>query len=197
MSKTDFNKNREIQLGVNQSIVFKFSADLKLEYVNDFFTEFTGYEIHDVVGTSVEEMKHPEIPELISNILYKCVNDKKNIKLILKNATKDGKYYWFSTDFKYNVDKNGNLQSFVFYRNSPPRTALPALEKLYKKLVDIEKHASVAVAEKYLDGLLEDKNMTFEEYTAELSKEETFKSIIDQSIFPQKKKSFFGKLMGK
>jgi len=74
---------------------------------------------------------------------------------------------------------------------------LPALEKLYKKLVDIENHASVAIAEKYLNGLLEEKNLTFEEYTTELSKEETFKSIIDQSIFPQKKKSFFGKLLGK
>jgi len=73
MDQAIFKKKQEIQLGANQSIIFKFSADLKLEFVNDFFTEFTGYEIHDVVGTSVEEMKHPEMPELISNILYKCV----------------------------------------------------------------------------------------------------------------------------
>jgi PAS domain S-box-containing protein len=187
---------RELAIDPDKSIVFKFSSDLKLEFVNDYFTEFTGYEIHDVVGTTVEEMGRPDMPKLISEMIHNHVNNKKNINLILRNITKNGQFYWFMTDFKFDIDKQGQLRSFIYYRKAPPKAGIPTLEKLYKKLVDIENHASIAIAKKYLDGLLEEKNMSFAEYTASLATEESFNSIINQSI-PTKKKSFFGKLLGK
>jgi len=192
--------DREVRLEPNQSLIFKFSNEYKLEYVNDFFTDFTGYEIHDVIGEGVEGMKHSDIPKLISSMLYESVENKKNINIILKNTTKDGRFYWFLTDFQYEIDEENKLLSFKYYRRFPSKSAIPTLEKLYKKLLDIENHASIEVAEKYLYGFLEEKNMSFSEYTAFLSKGEDFKSMVQKVETPQNlpagkagKKSWFRK----
>lgn len=184
---------REVQLEPNQQLIFKFSKDFQLEFVNNFFTEFTGYEIHDVIGNRVEAMNHPDIPKLVSNMIIKSVENKKNISLILKNTTKDGRFYWFLTNFLFETDKENNLISFKYSRSFPSRFAVPTLEKLYKKLLDIENHASIEVAEKYLAGFLEEKNMSFSEYTAHISKGETLNTMFHPIEKPAKKKSWFRK----
>ena len=180
-----------MQLKPNQQIIFKFSNEFQLEYVNDFFTEFTGYEIHDVIGNNVEAMNHPDIPKLISNMISKSVKNKKNINLILKNTTKDGRFYWFQTNFLFETDKKNNLISFKYIRSFPSRFAIPILEKLYKKLLDIENHASIEVAEKYLAGFLEEKNMSLPEYTAHISKVDTLNTMFHPIEKVAKKKSWF------
>lgn len=192
MENLNFIPNeREIRLNPDQSILFKFSKEYKLEYVNDFFTEFTGYEIHDVIGNGVETLNHSDIPEVVTNMVNESVKNKKNINIILKNTTKDGRYYWFLTDFVFKTDANNDLVSFNYYRRFPSKYAIPTLEKLYKKLVDIEKHASIKVAKKYLYGFLEEKNMTFQDYIESISQGDDFNSLINQIEKPKKKKSWF------
>lgn len=170
MDDINFSYNkREIKLEFGREIIFRLSSDFKLDYINEYFTEFSGYEIHDVIGNSIESTKHRDIPEVISKLIDDHITKRENINLIIKNEVKDGRFYWYLTDFKFNINKKGELESVTYYRKSPPRAAIPALETLYKKLVDIEKHSSIEIAEKYLFGLLEEKGMSFEEYTAFLS----------------------------
>ena len=186
---------REVMLDPHNYLLFKFSSDLKLDYVNTYFTEFTGYEIEDVVGMSVEILNTDSTPRVISNMITQSVNKRENINLIIKNKTKDGRIYWFITDFSFNIDDNDQLISFSYYRKLPSRSAIPALHSLYTKLLEIENYSSEKVAEKYLNGFLEEKKMSFIEYTAHLSKGEDFTSLLSQTQTP-KKKSFFGKLFG-
>lgn len=193
------DNSREVKLQPGREIVFRLSADLKLDYINEYFTEFSGYEIHDVLGSSVESTKHPDIPKVITKLIAEHIADKKNINLIIKNKIKDGRFYWYITDFKYNINRKGELISITYYRKSPPRPAIPILEVLYKKLVDIEKHTSIEVAEKYLYGLLEEKNMTFAEYTAFLSQESYTPGAapIKKHAKPKKKKTIIDVLFKK
>ena len=188
---------QEIFLEPGKDIVCRFSTDLHIDYINEFFTEFSGYEIHEVIGMSVDAMKHPSIPQTVNNIIERSVQQHKNINLILKNETRNGDYYWFMTDFKFNYDESGNLSSITYYRKSPPRLPIPALEKLYKKLVDIEKHASLDVAEKYLRGFLEERGMTMEEYTASLNVQDSIPEFFTITPKEEKKKSVLGRLFGK
>ena len=187
---------KEVFLEPNNNIVCRFSTDFHIDYINEFFSHFTGYEIHDVIGLDVDAMKHPSIPQTVNNLIENAVKAHENIHLILKNETKDGRYYWFVTDFKYNYNSDGELQSITYYRKSPPRAPIGEISKLYKKLVDIENHASIDVAEKYLKGFLEERNMTLEQYTHSLNIIHEVPEFFTQKTKPEKK-SVFGRLFGK
>lgn len=188
--------DREVRLEPGQDIISKYSADLLLEYINEYFEEFSGFKIHDELGNSFDSVKHYDMPQTILNIIDQHIVDKKNINLIIKNEIKDGRFYWFLTDFKFKINEDESLNSMVFYRKSPSRIAIPVLDNLYKKLIDIEKHVSMEVAEKYLEGFLEEKKMSFKEYTKHLSQEEGFAEIKQKSPRKQKK-SLMKKLFGK
>ncbi len=188
--------DREVRLEPGQDIISKYSADLLLEYINEYFEEFSGFKIHDELGNSFDSVKHYDMPQTILNIIDQHIVDKKNINLIIKNEIKDGRFYWFLTDFKFKINEDESLNSMVFYRKSPSRIAIPVLDNLYKKLIDIEKHVSMEVAEKYLEGFLEEKKMSFKEYTKHLSQEEGFTEIKQKSPRKQKK-SLMKKLFGK
>lgn len=192
---SDFNftpTQLEVRIDETQHILFKFGSNQKLDYINTYFTEFTGYEIHDVVGKNIAILYNDLIPVTISNMITRAVEKRENIHLIINNKTKDNRLYWFVTDFVFNEDSDGNLTSFFYYRKPPSRSAIPALEKLYKKLLDIENKASIEIAEKYLYGFLEEKKMSFQEYTSYLSKGEDFNTLIQQANQQaKKKKSWF------
>ena len=186
MNKVNFNAaDREIRLEP-KNLVFKFSKDLKLEYVNGFFAEFTGYEIEDVIGLSAEDLNYKELPKTIINIIDRHIADKKNINLILKNEIMDGRFYWFLTDYVYKKDKEGNLDSITYYRKMPYRKAIPFLDELYTRLNKIEKHTSLKIAEKYLEGFLEEKKMSLDEYTRFLIRGERPVPVVKEPIKPKK-----------
>ncbi len=191
---TNYAYGKEIFLEPGKDIVCRFSPELNIEYINDFFKDFSGFEIHEVIGLSVDAMKHPSIPQTINNIIERAIQEEKNINLLLKNETKNGDYYWFMTDFKFNHDKDGKLRSITYYRKAPPKSSIPAIESLYKKLVDIERHTSLEVAEKYLSGFLEEHNMSMAEYTASLDKAEEASGHFANLSKKEKKKSTFSKL---
>jgi PAS domain S-box-containing protein len=168
--------DREIKLDPDKSLIYKITPDGIIDYVNDYFSEITGYEVHEVVGNNYKQYLHKEIPQTIINLAFDKMKKGENFHFVFKDQAKDGRHYWFVTDFEFKYDKDKNIQSITSIRKAAPRVVIPKIEKLYKKMVKMEQHASMEIAQKFFNGFLEEKGMSFGEYT---------KSIIDSYEIPQ------------
>ena len=100
---------------------------------------------------------------------------------------------------KSNENKNGEIISHYARRKAAPENAIFKIEKLYKKLLAIEKNQSTEIAEKYFYGLLEEKRQTYNNFILEVlnisqsSLQNYFPNTSITKVKP-KKKGFLKKL---
>jgi hypothetical protein len=195
--------DREIRLDPNRAMLCKFNTNGLIEYVNDYYVEISGFEVHEVVGNGIETLKHSELPLTIFNHVMEHVKEGKNINVIIKDQARDGRYYWFFTDFEFKKDNDNNLISFVSSRKAAPRPVLSEIENFYQKLLKIEQHSGAKVAKTYFDGFNEENGMTFNDYNRSLilnygniAKPFTSSPTSQQPIL-QENKSIFSKIFKK
>ena len=166
MNKTKYPTpiDRAIKLDPSQVIMSKMDSDGTIEYANDYFMEICGYEVFELMGKSVDVLRHPDMPEVIVKLIWERLNKGKNIHALVKNIAKDGSFYWMLTNFKTKYNKDGSIQSHYANRKAAPNDAIFQIEKLYKILLGIEKGKGSEIAEKYFQGLLEEKQQTYDEF---------------------------------
>lgn len=201
----DYNQNtvvidREVKLDPSKTIMSKTNARGVIEFANDYFMEICGYEEYELMGKPHSIIRHPEMPKIIFKFLWERLNQGKNIHALVKNLTKDGRYYWVLTNFETKYDKMGNIISHYARRKTPPGNAIYQIEKLYKTLKSIEETQSIEVAERYFFGLLEEKNVTYDEYILEIlgmNKKEMTSYFSDSNKSNDKKTGLVGRLFGK
>jgi len=193
---------REIKLDPDKVMVCKLTPEGQIDFVNDYFVEVTGYEVHEIVGNSIESFKHADLPMAIFNLVMEHLTNQKNLHIVVKDQAKDGRYYWYITDFNIKADKDGNTVSISSNRTAAPRSVIPEFEALYKKILKIEQHASLETAQTYFEGYLEEKGMSFNDYT--LSQINSYNIPYSNAITqvkntskPKNQKSLMGKLFGK
>lgn len=155
--------DREIKLDPQRVMFCKFTAEGVLEYVNDYFTEVTGYEVYEIVGTKIENLKHPDLPMTIFNYIMEHLSKGENINILMKDKIKDGRYYWYLTDFQFKKYDADDKMAFISNRKYAPREAIPFYDELYQKLIKIEKHSGLSVAKSYFEGFLEENHFLFQD----------------------------------
>lgn len=196
--------DREIIIHPEKAMICKYTPDGIMEYVNEYFVEMSGFEAHELVGNSIDTLKHSELPLTIFNHIMDHVKEGKNIHAIIKDLTRDGRYYWFYTDFEFKKDENGAILSFINSRRAAPRIVLQDLEKFYQKLLKIEQNSTLLVAQKYFEGYNEDNGMSFHEYTKSIIMEYGYglptpkiNNTPTEQPISQEKKTFFSKIFKK
>ena len=155
---------KEIKLDPSKTIMSKTDKKGIIEYANEYFMEISGYEEYELMGKPHNIIRHPDMPKVIFKELWVRLKKGENIHALVKNLTKNGDYYWVLTNFETKYDKEGEIISHYSRRKAAPGNAVYQIEKLYKTLLAIEKTQSVAVAEKYFVGMLEEKNMSYDEF---------------------------------
>jgi len=75
------------------SIVSK--TDLKgiITYANDMFCEISGYTREELIGSSHNIVRHPDVPKSAFEDMWRTIRNKKIWKGTVKNRKKDGSYY--------------------------------------------------------------------------------------------------------
>ena len=156
--------DRAIKLDPSQVIMSKMDSGGIIEYANDYFMEICGYEVYELMGKSIDVLRHPDMPEVIVKLIWERLNKGENIHALVKNIAKDGSFYWMLTNFKTKYNKDGSIQSHYANRKAAPNDAIFQIEKLYKILLGIEKGKGSEIAEKYFQGLLEEKQQTYDAF---------------------------------
>ena len=165
--------NVEIQLDPKRYIVSETDAKGRITFSNDYFKEISGYSDEELMGTSHNIVRHPDMPKVVFKLLWETISAGKNINAVVKNLAKDGRYYWIFTEFEMRKDTDtGEIIGYHASRKSISRYVIEVVAKLYKELLEVEKKDGVEASEKYLNEFLKEKgdDITFANMMEEIHK---------------------------
>ncbi|MDN3674426.1 PAS domain-containing protein [Flavobacterium branchiarum] len=184
---------------VTQTIVSKADLYGNIEYVNDTFSEVSGYDESELVGKAHNIIRHPDMPKVIFKVLWDHISKGKKFHGIIKNLAKSGKYYWVITDFDYIVSDDAKILKYIARRKAISPGVIEKVEDLYRKLSKIEQVSGVEGSEKYLIGYLEDHNLDYVELITKLMMDDLNEQVVVESSteeIEETKKSFFSRFFG-
>ncbi len=86
----------------------------EIEWVNDAFTQITGYEMNEIIGLKPKSFLHPENPDPDKiELLQRKLANKEEVKVTLINKTKDNNLYYNQLEIIPIFDDQGNHINFI------------------------------------------------------------------------------------
>jgi PAS domain S-box-containing protein len=163
--------DKEIELDPKRYIMSKTDPKGVIEYGNEYFVEISGYKESELIGRPHNIIRHPDMPKIVFKLMWDRLENRKNIYALVKNLAKSGRYYWVMTDFDVKINKaTDETVGYFAYRRAAPKQAVKQAEKLYAKLVEIEKERGMDGSEKYLLGFLEERGQTYDQFIDDITK---------------------------
>ena len=156
--------NNEIVLDNDRLIVSKTDLKGRITYMNSYFVEVSRYEELELLGKPHNMIRHPDMPKAIFKLLWDTIQGGNEINAYVKNLAKDGSYYWVLANVTPSFDKNGKIVGYFSVRRKPAQTALQFIQGLYTKMLQLEKSGSVDASLQYLNDLLQEKGVSYEEF---------------------------------
>jgi len=120
------DKNENILLHLNQcqemvnlsSVVSKTDLDGKITYVNDKFSEISGYSREELINQNHNIVRHPATPDSCFEEMWDTIKSKKKVwQGTIRNQTKNGDSYYVQTTIKPILDRDGNIVEYISLRN--------------------------------------------------------------------------------
>ena len=156
--------DEEIPLDPKRYIVSETDEKGKITFCNDYFMEVSGYSQEELIGKSHNIVRHPDMPKVVFKLLWETISSGKNINAVVKNLSKDGRYYWIFTEFESRRDTDtGKIIGYHAARKSISKHILEIISNLYRELLEIEKNQGVEASQKYLNEFLKEggEDITF------------------------------------
>jgi len=198
--------NEEIKIPDDQVLISVTNPKGIITEANDIFVQVAGYSKEELVGSSHNVIRHPDMPKTMFKIVWDHIKDKENVMAVVKNLAKDGKYYWVVTDFVTKVDADRNIINYTAYRRPVHDKVKEAVIPLYKALCAIEEVAGMDAAEKFLNNYFEERNTNYDEMVEEIIVKNCKKATTLgfgsnpenelKNMSKEKKQSLFNKLFG-
>lgn len=157
-------KNHEVSFPDIGVIVSKTDTKGKITYGNELFIKMSGYTESELLYKPHNILRHPDMPRIIFKLLWDTIKSDNEINAYVKNLTKDGSYYWVLANVTPSHDKNGNIIGYFSVRRKPSKEALNVIVPLYQKLLQIEKSQGMEASGRYIENLLNEKGMSYEEF---------------------------------
>ena len=169
--------NKEIKLSVYDMLVSKTDIAGTITYANSKFMKVSGYKGSELMGSPHSIVRHPDMPKAIFFMMFKRLKQGKSFLSVIKNMSKNGDHYWVTTDFSIQRDRDGNIVSFMSFREAAPKSVVQEIEILYSKMLEIEKSVDMEASLAYFDLFFEKKDTTYDEYIKELAKPKSFAAM--------------------
>ncbi len=110
-------------------------------YVSNSFCELTGFSRDELIGKRHNILRHPNMPKLTYENLWKTINSGKIWKGELKNIRKNGEAYWIEHTISPEFDNEGNITGY--YSLSNDITEKKDFEEEHLRLLQEAKHSSI------------------------------------------------------
>lgn len=131
---------------VNEEVIFDgrsliSETDTKgvITFVNRKFVEMTGYSKQEAVGQPHSILRHPDMPKVAFEQMWKLIKEGKVWDGYVKNLRKDGKYYWVDVHIVPKKDENGTIIGYIASRKVTVPDRLQSTIVQYQKLLEDEK----------------------------------------------------------
>ena len=198
--------NEEIIIPDDQVLISVTDPKGIIIETNDIFTKISGYKEEELIGSSHNLIRHPDMPKIMFKIVWDHIMDKENVMAVVKNLAKDGRYYWVVTDFVTQVDADRNVINYTAYRRPVHDRVKQAVEPLYKALCAIEDVAGMKASERFLNDYFEDRDTNYDDMVEEIIVKNCDKTDVlgfgdhpeveMKKMSKEKKQSLFNKLFG-
>lgn len=121
----------------------KFPSNIKLITVtdingnivdcNDDFVDISGFSRSELIGQPHNIVRHPDMPPLAFEVMWKYLKSGKPWMGLVKNRCKQGDYYWVNA-YVTPVTEKGKIVGYESVRSSPEPSDVIRAEKLYARL---------------------------------------------------------------
>jgi len=174
--------NTQLKVDSKKIIVSKTDVKGKIIYGNDYFCELTGYKESELISSPHNIIRHPDMPRAIFYLMWQYLKSGRNITAVVKNMSKNGDYYWVTTDFEIKRDKFGNIQNYIAFRQAAAPHIVAEMEKIYAKLLEIEKNHNMDASLAYFTAFLEEKHMNYDQFILQLAKPKGFSTLFFEKM---------------
>ncbi|MCL3861709.1 methyl-accepting chemotaxis protein [Actinotalea sp. K2] len=174
----------ERTFGDDEIIVSKIDAKGRFTYANADLLRVSEYDEADLIGQPHSKIRHPEMPRIISKVMWETIQDGQEMFAYVNNLASDGAHYWVFAHITPSTASNGTPVGYHSNRRSPGRGAVQAVDSLYRRLSAEEgKHSRPADAMNASGLLLEHElatlEMTYDEYVWSLAELESYRRAVD------------------
>jgi len=161
-------KNEEITISPKRTIVSRTDEKGIIRFVNDYFKEISGYKENELVGFAHNVIRHPDMPKIIFKLLWEELKKGNDMRAIIKNLAKDGRYYWVITNFHTLYNDDGKIIGYYARRKAVPQQVKEEISKLYKTLKSLEEQGGMEASEKYLKEWLNKHHTNYQNFVESL-----------------------------
>ncbi len=145
-------------------IISKTDTKGKITYCNEIFMDMAMRNEEELLGKPHSIVRHPDMPKVVFKLLWEQVNAGKEIFAYVKNLAKDGSFYWVFANVTPSYDKYNNIIGFYSVRIKPNEKALEIVKPLYAKLLELESSGGIQASQTYLNNLLKEKGVSYDEF---------------------------------
>ncbi len=157
--------SRETTVQQDDFLVSKTDTKGRITYANPSFIKMTGFSEAELLGKPHNIVRHPAMPKIIFKLLWEEILNKREIFAYVQNMSKDGGFYWVYANVTPSFDVRGSVIGYYSVRRKPNPKALEIIKPLYEKLLSIEKSSGIEASSKYLDELLKEKGVSYDEFS--------------------------------
>jgi len=121
-----------------KAIITQTDLSGKITYANNAFYEASGYSTEQVIGSTYELVRHPDMPKTIFEKLWNSINDGQSWTGLIKNLRSDGKYYWDDLSVLPVKNDDEDIVSFISVARQASKKNIQENEALYQKMLTSE-----------------------------------------------------------
>ena len=122
---------QERLFSADKSMVTKTNIKGIITFANKDFVEVSGYSEAELVGTSHNLIRHPDMPAVAFEVMWKTLKRGLPWRGIVKNRCKNGDHYWVDARI-VPIKKNGQVMGYMSVRACPSRDDVASAQALYK-----------------------------------------------------------------
>lgn len=97
-----------ISSGTNEKGIIKWASKA--------FCKISGYSKEELIGKDHNIVRHPDMPKMIYEDLWKTIENGDTWEGEIKNISKNGNSYWVSATIKPEFDRKGKIQGYIAIR---------------------------------------------------------------------------------
>ena len=165
-----FQKKKEKKLDPNRYLLSVTDTKGNIVRVNDYFIEVCSYTRDELIGSPHNIVRHPDMPRTIFYLMWKYLKNGQNVTAVVKNKTKDNKYYWIIADIEVRKDEQGNIDRYIAFRQAAPKKIVKIIEPLYQELLKIERRDGMKASVKYFLDHISKEAGDYNSYIEKLKK---------------------------
>ena len=126
------SNGRETVLDKNAFLVSETDAKGIIKFANEDFCKIAGYTLSELIGNPHSMVRHSDMPKKAFKSLWDTVQKGNIWTGYVKNATKDGGYYWvFATVYPF--ESSDGSMGYLSCRRKPTNEEIQKAEILYKQ----------------------------------------------------------------